>query len=118
MFFYFYTFEKLNEENLTAVGADRQYFYSTCSKTVYQRKSIRFRKKPIENITVYLLKAKDSSIVNYTATNKEGKFSLKIDEQEAPSILKIDNEKLSYSRTFEKIDKPLLLGDIEPEPKK
>ncbi|WP_241331267.1 TonB-dependent receptor [Chryseobacterium arthrosphaerae] len=75
-------------------------------------------KKPVENITVYLLKAKDSSIVNYTATNKEGKFSLKIDEQDAPSILKIDNERLSYSRIFEKIDKPLSLGDIEPGPKK
>lgn len=75
-------------------------------------------KHPIENITVYLLKAKDSSIVNYTATNKEGKFSLKIDEQEVPSILKIDTEKLSYSKRFEKIDQPISLGDIELEPKK
>lgn len=75
-------------------------------------------KQPIENVTVYLLKAKDSSIVNYTATNKEGKFSLKIDEQETASILKIDNEKFSYSRTFEKIDQPLSLGDIKLEPKK
>lgn len=75
-------------------------------------------KKPVENVTVYLIKAKDSSIVNYTATNNEGKFSLKIDNQEEPSILKIDNEKLSYSKRFEKIDQPLSLDDIILEQKK
>ncbi|AZA77625.1 TonB-dependent receptor [Chryseobacterium sp. G0186] len=70
-------------------------------------------KKPIENVTIYLLKQKDSSIVNYTSTNKEGRFSLKIDEVEEPSILKIDAEKFSYSKAFEKIEKSLSLGDIE-----
>ncbi|AZA51825.1 TonB-dependent receptor [Chryseobacterium sp. G0201] len=73
-----------------------------------------FEKKPIENATVYLLKQKDSSIVNYTATNKEGKFSLKTDELNEPSILKIDAEKLiSYTKNIEKLDKSLSLGDIE-----
>jgi hypothetical protein len=65
-------------------------------------------KHPIENITVYLLKAKDSSIVNYTATNKEGKFSLKIHEQEVPSILKIDTDKLSYSKDLKRLTSPYL----------
>ncbi|MCJ7932951.1 MAG: outer membrane beta-barrel family protein [Chryseobacterium sp.] len=74
-------------------------------------------KKPLENATIYLLKAKDSSIVNYTATNKEGKFSLKIDEVKEPSILTVDAEKMSYSKTFEKIDHSLSLGDIELEKK-
>lgn len=73
-----------------------------------------FEKKPIENATVYLLKQKDSSIVNYTATNKEGKFSLKTDELNEPSILKIDADKLiSYTKNIEKLDKSLTLGDIE-----
>ncbi|MDW9380365.1 TonB-dependent receptor [Chryseobacterium sp. JV558] len=73
-------------------------------------------KKAIENATVYLLKEKDSSIINYTATNKEGKFSLKIDDVKEPSILKIDADKLSsYSKKFEKIDQPLSLGDIQLE---
>ncbi|MEG0928177.1 outer membrane beta-barrel protein [Chryseobacterium sp.] len=72
-----------------------------------------FEKKPLENATIYLLKQKDSSIVNYTSTNKEGKFSLKIDEVREPSILKIDAEKLSYSKAFEKIEQSLSLGDIE-----
>jgi len=73
-------------------------------------------KKAIENATVYLLKEKDSSIINYTATNKEGKFSLKIDDVKEPSILKIDADKLSsYSKKFEKIDQALSLGDIQLE---
>lgn len=73
-------------------------------------------KKAIENATVYLLKQKDSSIINYTATNKEGKFSLKIDDLKEPSILKIDADKLSsYSKKFEKIDQSLSLGDIQLE---
>ncbi|MFS4471129.1 outer membrane beta-barrel protein [Chryseobacterium sp. T20] len=73
-------------------------------------------KKAIENATVYLLKQKDSSIINYTATNREGKFSLKIDDMKEPSILKIDADKLSsYSKKFEKIDQSLSLGDIQLE---
>jgi hypothetical protein len=73
-------------------------------------------KKAIENATVYLLKEKDSSIVNYTATNKEGKFSLKLDDIKEPSILKIDADKLSsYSKKFQKIDQSLSLGDIQLE---
>ncbi|MCW1960947.1 TonB-dependent receptor [Chryseobacterium viscerum] len=73
-------------------------------------------KKAVQNATVYLLKEKDSSIVNYTATNKEGKFSLKIDDMKEPSILKIDAEKQSpYSKKFEKIDQSISLGDIQLE---
>ncbi|SMO71786.1 Outer membrane protein beta-barrel family protein [Chryseobacterium rhizoplanae] len=73
-------------------------------------------KKAIENATVYLLKEKDSTIINYTATNREGKFSLKIDNVKEPSILKIDADKLfSYSKKFEKIDHSLSLGDIQLE---
>ena len=75
-------------------------------------------KKPVENATIYLLKAKDSSIINYTATNKEGKFSLKIDEVSEPSLLKIDTEKSSYSKSFEKIEQSLSLDDITLESKK
>lgn len=75
-----------------------------------------FEKKPIENATVYLLKQKDSSIVNYTATNREGKFSLKTDELHEPTILKVDADQLiSYSKSFEKIDQSFSLGKIELE---
>lgn len=79
-------------------------------------KVLDYDKKPVENATVYLLKQKDSSIINYTATNKEGKFSLKSDEISEPSVLKIDAEKLvSYSKNFETITKSLSIGDIQLE---
>ncbi|MBT2623737.1 TonB-dependent receptor [Chryseobacterium sp. ISL-6] len=78
-----------------------------------------FEKKPVENATVYLLKQKDSSIVNYTATNKEGKFSLKANELNEPTVLKVDAEKLfSYSKNFKKIDQSYSLGEIELEKNK
>ncbi|AZA84967.1 hypothetical protein C1637_22060 [Chryseobacterium lactis] len=77
-------------------------------------KVLGFDKKPVENATVYLLKEKDSSIINYTATNKEGKFSLKMDEMKEPSLLKIDADKLSpYSKKFETISQSLSLEDIK-----
>lgn len=79
-------------------------------------KIINFEKKGIENATVYLLKEKDSSIINYTATNREGRFSLKADELNEPSILKVDADKMiSFSKHLEKIEKSFSLGDIELE---
>jgi hypothetical protein len=73
-----------------------------------------FDKKAVENATIYLLKEKDSSIINYTATNKEGKFSLKTDALNEPSILSINAEKLSpYSKKIEKISQSFTLEDIE-----
>ena len=79
-------------------------------------KILNFDKKAVENATVYLLKEKDSSIINYTATNREGKFSLKTDNLNEPSILKIDADKLMpFSKRFETIEGSLSLGDIEIE---
>jgi hypothetical protein len=73
-----------------------------------------FEKKPVENATVYLLKQKDSSIINYTSTNKEGRFLLKTNELNEPSILKVDADKLiSYSKKFEKIDQSISLENIQ-----
>ena len=79
-------------------------------------KVLNFEKKPIENVTVYLLKQKDSSIVNYTPTNSEGKFSLKTDELSESTILKIEADKyISYSKSFEIINQSVPLGEIELE---
>ncbi|WP_294316240.1 TonB-dependent receptor [uncultured Chryseobacterium sp.] len=79
-------------------------------------KVLNFEKKPVENATIYLLKQKDSSIINYTSSNREGNFSLKTDEVYEPSILKVDAEKLiSYSRNFENIGESVSLGNIELE---
>lgn len=79
-------------------------------------KVLNFEKKPIENVTVYLLKQKDSSIVNYTPTNSEGKFSLKTDELSESTILKIEADKyISYSKSFDIINQSVPLGEIELE---
>ncbi|MCW3167891.1 outer membrane beta-barrel family protein [Chryseobacterium sp. 09-1422] len=75
-----------------------------------------FEKKPVENATVYLLKQKDSSIINYTATNREGKFSLKTNDIQEPAVLKIDADKLiSFSKNYETINTSFSLGEIELE---
>ncbi len=79
-------------------------------------KVLNFEKKPVENATVYLLKQKDSSIINYTATNREGKFSLKTDEVAEAAVLKIDADKLiPFSKNYDRIEQSMSLGDIELE---
>ena len=49
--------------------------------------------KPIEDATVYLLKQKDSSIINYTNSGKEGNFSLKFDKIQEPVLFKVNDKK-------------------------
>ncbi|MFN3753462.1 outer membrane beta-barrel protein [Flavobacterium sp.] len=44
---------------------------------------------PIESATVYLTSVKDSSVVDYTITNKTGNFNFKIKKSDKPVLLKI-----------------------------
>ncbi|WP_313804266.1 outer membrane beta-barrel protein [Flavobacterium sp.] len=46
-------------------------------------------KLPLEAVTVYFSKAKDSSLVDYTITDKNGNFSFKIKKMEDPLTLKV-----------------------------
>jgi hypothetical protein len=117
MFLYFYGSErKLMKKTLLLLTLMFTVIILHAQKLHIDGKISDSEKKAIENATVYLLKEKDSSIINYTATNKEGKFSLKIDDVKEPSILKIDADKLSsYSKRFDKIDQALSLGDIQLE---
>lgn len=90
------------------------FLFLGAQKLAIDGKIVNFEKKPVENATVYLLREKDSSIINYTSTNREGRFSLKTDEINEPSILKADADKLiSYSKRMDKINGSLSLGDIE-----
>jgi hypothetical protein len=117
MFLYFYPLKKkLMKKTLLLLTLMFTVIILHAQKLHIDGKISDSEKKAIENATVYLLKEKDSSIINYTATNKEGKFSLKMDDVKEPSILKIDADKLSsYSKKFEKIDQSLSLGDIQLE---
>ncbi len=46
-------------------------------------------KLPIESATVYLSSAKDSTVIDYTITNKLGNFDLKIKKVDDPVFLKV-----------------------------
>jgi len=69
--------------------------------------------KPITNATVYLLKVKDSAIINYTSTNNDGKFALKLDDIKEESLLKIEADRYKpYSKIFDKIESSQNIGEI------
>lgn len=69
---------------------------------------------PLENISVSLMKQKDSSIINFTETSKSGSFSIKIPPQKEASFLQISGDKLkTFSRKFESIYQNEDIGTIK-----
>ncbi|TDX82617.1 outer membrane beta-barrel protein [Epilithonimonas xixisoli] len=69
---------------------------------------------PLENVSVSLMKQKDSSIINFIGTSKSGSFSLKIPEQKEASFLQISGDKLkTFTRKFESIYQNENLGVIK-----
>ncbi|WP_264522368.1 outer membrane beta-barrel protein [Flavobacterium sp. N1994] len=66
-------------------------------------------KLPIESATVYLTKVKDSTVIDYTITNKTGNFIFKIKKDKEPLYLKV-----SYM-TYQdyKVDVTALTADKE-----
>lgn len=69
--------------------------------------------KPVENATVYLLKKKDSSVINYTSSSSQGSFKLLLDALTEESELRIEADNyLPYSRKFDKINQSADLGLI------
>lgn len=69
---------------------------------------------PLENISVSLMKQKDSSIINFIGTSKSGNFSLKIPAQKEASFLQISGDKLrTFTKKFESIHQNENLGTIK-----
>ncbi|GGG61795.1 outer membrane beta-barrel protein [Epilithonimonas arachidiradicis] len=69
---------------------------------------------PLENITISLMKQKDSAIINYIGTSKSGNFSIKIPPQNEASFLQISEDKFkAFSRKFESIHQNENLGTIK-----
>ena len=69
---------------------------------------------PLENISVSLMKQKDSSIINFIGTSKSGNFIIKISEQKESSFLQISGDKLkTFTRKFESINQNENLGTIQ-----
>lgn len=72
--------------------------------------------KPVENATVTLIKQKDSSVINFIGTGKNGNFNFKVPAQSESSFLQISGDKLkTYSKKFEVINKDEDLGNIKLE---
>ena len=69
---------------------------------------------PLENATVSLMKQKDSSIINYTGTNKSGNFSIKTPKQNETVFLLISgNHFRPTSRIFKNISQNEELGTLK-----
>jgi len=71
---------------------------------------------PLENATVSLIKQKDSSVINFIGTNKNGNFNFKVPTQNESSFLQISSDKRkTYSKKFDIINKDEDLGNIKLE---
>ena len=69
---------------------------------------------PLENATVSLMKQKDSSIINYTGTNKSGNFSIKTPKQNETVFLLISGSQFRpISRIFKNISQNEELGTLK-----
>ncbi|WP_333878282.1 carboxypeptidase-like regulatory domain-containing protein, partial [Flavobacterium sp.] len=98
LFFFFFSFISLAQNSVTLKG-----------KVVDQT-----TKLPIESATVYLTSVKDSTVIDYSITNKQGVFSFKIRKIEKPFLFKVSY--VSY-QDFKKEMESLLsdkdLGTVE-----
>lgn len=71
---------------------------------------------PLENATISLLKQKDSSVVNFTGSNSNGSFSIKVPKQKEATFLQISNDQFrAFSRKFITIDENVDVGSVKLE---
>jgi hypothetical protein len=70
-------------------------------------------KLPLESATVYFTKAADSTVVDYTISDRNGNFEFKIRKLDYPLVLKVSyNGFLDYKKDFQKLEKDQNLGTI------
>ncbi|RAV27603.1 outer membrane beta-barrel protein [Sinomicrobium soli] len=68
----------------------------------------------LESATVYLSSVKDSTVINYTTSNRNGEFLLEVRKTDVPTYLKISFIGYRmYSRQLDKIDASVDLGTIK-----
>lgn len=69
---------------------------------------------PVEEATVYLSLKKDSSVVNYTITDKEGNFKLNLKPINEPVFFRITDDMVGdYFAEFESLTESKNLGEIK-----
>ncbi|MBC9797078.1 outer membrane beta-barrel protein [Sinomicrobium weinanense] len=68
---------------------------------------------PLESATVYLTTQKDSTVLDYTISNRKGSFSLEVRKTDQPAFIKISfiGYKL-YSKSLENLNSSVDLGTI------
>lgn len=68
---------------------------------------------PIESATVYLSRIQDSTVVDYTISDKNGNFDLNVRKTDKPTRLKISSVIYqTYSKDFQSISENIDLGKI------
>lgn len=71
-------------------------------------------KIPIESATVYLSKAKDSTLIDYTITDKNGAFDLKVKKTNEPTFLKISSLGFNdFKKSIESINSDVDFSNIQ-----
>lgn len=70
-------------------------------------------KKPIESATVYLTSAKDSTMIDYTISDKNGNFNFSVKKQTKPFAIKVSSIGYEiYQKIYDKLDVNLEIGEI------
>lgn len=68
----------------------------------------------VESATVYLSRIQDSTLVDYTISDKNGNFDLKVRKTDRPTRLRITNIIYqTYTKDFESISEDMDLGEIK-----
>ncbi|WP_354505810.1 TonB-dependent receptor [Moheibacter stercoris] len=69
---------------------------------------------PVEEATVYLSLKKDSSVVNYTITDKEGNFNLNLKPINEPVFFRITDDAIGeYYTEMESLKENIQLGEVK-----
>ena len=71
-------------------------------------------KTPIESATIYLTREKDSAVLEYTISNKQGAFEFKVAPQNTATTLKVSFPELqTFTKSFESISSDVDFDVIE-----
>lgn len=96
------------------------FFFATLlsfsqNKFVFKGKLInKTNNTPIESATIYLTREKDSAVLEYTISNKQGAFEFKVAPQNTSTTLKVSFPELeTFTKTLETINKDVDFGLIE-----
>ena len=103
-------------KSLTLIGLIFISTFTFAQKTVSLKGKVNDEttKLPIESATVYLTSVKDSSIVDYTITNKLGGFKFTIKKIDKPLYLKVSYISYNdYVKTISSLNADLDFGTIE-----